>query len=273
MPPRRFAPECDEKGVPDAMAPRSERSQLKRPRVSLAVLVPMFLRTVLDRACPPRQASQPEGDSESKKPRRSSRLSQLGASAAVAPDKTPVSHAGHLPSPVTRGLSGDEEDDDVSELHSVREATATPPDHRPGQAPSKPRDDVYAQAHAFSSPPQDTQPFSQFVDPEAVSDEVEDEVKEGVWGYLFPLNTRYGGRCQVLKKRTSCPLPDIGSSSKTPIIRKGKSPALPEQEAFENNCGSKSSSGGYLIGRHAECGMPLHPVHPGRPNPVTCLSL
>lgn len=150
------------------MAPRSEGSQLKRARVS---------------------GSPVDTGTESfKKPRRSERLSQRIENDVI---KTPISNKGHLPSPVTHLVS--ESTDEFS-----KEATATP-DGRPSQA-----------ALAFSSPPQDTQAFSQtHVDPNApLSDEVEDEVKEGVWGYLLPMDTRYGGTCVVLKKRGSCPLPD-----------------------------------------------------------------
>jgi serine/threonine-protein kinase CHEK2 len=222
------------------MAPRQEKSQLKRPRVRL-VFSPMFLRTILNRACLTK-GSLPENDIDSKKPRRSERLSGLG------PDKTPVSHKQHLPTPVTNHLSTEES----AELY--KESTATPPGNRPSHGPRKPTEDLYSQARTFSSPPQDTQAFSQLQDPQSVlSEEVEDEVKEGVWGYLYPLDTRYGGRCQVLKKRTACPLPDSVHLASPDMNNKGKSP-LKDEEAYETTKINSIASGGYLIGRHPECG-------------------
>ncbi len=85
----------------------------------------------------------------------------------------------------------------------------------------------------------------------ALSDEVEDEVKEGVWGYLFPLDARHG-RCVVMKKRTTCPLPDVVGNVKT--VRQKTTP-LRQEENYEKTILKGASSGGYLIGRHPECGM------------------
>ncbi|KAF4824091.1 putative serine/threonine-protein kinase fhkC [Colletotrichum tropicale] len=196
--------------------PREEKSQLKRPRGSL-----------------------PDSDTEAKKPRRSERLSV---------DKTPVSHKQHLPSPVTR--SGDS--DDV-----YKEPTATPPEGRPSQVNHREKDDnSQSQAHTnLSSPPQDTQAFSQYPadNKDVLCDEVEDEVKEGVWGYLFPLDTKYG-KCLVMKKRAACPMPDKLEAKETePVDRKGKSPLKKEEEAYEKTKIKGVASGGYLIGRHPEC--------------------
>ncbi|KAK3943629.1 putative DNA damage response protein kinase [Diplogelasinospora grovesii] len=182
------------------------------------------------------------GDAEQdsfKKPRRSERLSQR-------PDndvkKTPISTKHQLPSPVTHPTSGEEANE------RFKEATATPPEGRPSQV---------LHHDAFSSPPQDTQAFSQQVDPNApLSDEVEDEVKEGVWGYLFPLNTRYGGKCVVLRKRASCPLPDTVAEavkSEGSKKKKGKKALLKEAESFDERKVKGLPSGGYLIGRHPEC--------------------
>lgn len=82
---------------------------------------------------------------------------------------------------------------------------------------------------------------------------MEDEAKEGVWGYLFPLDTRYG-RCVVMKKRSSCPMPETVGLTKTVQQQPRKSP-LPEEEVFEKSKVGGMPSGGYLIGRHPECGM------------------
>lgn len=133
----------------------------------------------------------------------------------------------------------------------------TPPEGRPSQV--LPRgEEAYSQLQAFSqgfsSPPQDTQAFpSQVVDPnEPYSKEVKDEVKEGVWGYLFPLNTRYGGKCVVMKKRAACPMPSC--VAETVPKKKGKKALKEEEDSFEEKQIAGVPSGGYLIGRHPECG-------------------
>jgi serine/threonine-protein kinase Chk2 len=109
----------------------------------------------------------------------------------------------------------------------------------------------------FSSPPQETQAFSQFVYPtSALSDEVEDETKEGVWGYLLPLDPKYG-KTLVLKKRNACPLPEKNSSfGKSKKAGETKDFGR-EEEAYEETKLKGIASGGYLVGRHPECGK-LH---------------
>ncbi|KFA60584.1 hypothetical protein S40285_08673 [Stachybotrys chlorohalonatus IBT 40285] len=207
------------------MAPRTEKSQLKRTRGSL-----------------------PEDETESKKPRRSDRL------AHGTPDKTPVTHKGQLPTPVTQNRTFDGSD------NHIKETTATPPGNdNPAGTPRK-TEDAYFQSQALSSPPQDTQPLSQFVDRHpALSDEVEDEAKEGVWGYLVPLDPKYGDKPVVLKKRSACPLPDtVGlavekNGQKNDAGGEGKSVALKDEEAYERSKVKGAASGGYLIGRHPEC--------------------
>ncbi|KAI1845713.1 hypothetical protein JX265_008696 [Neoarthrinium moseri] len=198
------------------MAPR-EKSQLKRVRDSL-----------------------PESDS-SKKPRRSERLSHGNGEHL----KTPVTkNQQKLPSPVTYYT-----DDDSTARY--KEGTTTPPNGRPSQLAHRTPDETLDSQ--FSSPPNDTQAFpSQFVDPNAaISDEVEDEVKEGVWGYLLPLDTRFG-RCVVLRKRAACPLPEAVSGSDT-VKQKKEGRPLEQEESFEETKTKGVPSGGYLIGRHPEC--------------------
>jgi serine/threonine-protein kinase CHEK2 len=194
------------------------------------------------------QASQGEPELDHKKPRRSSRISSQRQDNGD-PSKTPVNTQQQLPSPVTHTHLTSEE---TSQL--FKEATATPPEGRFSQIP-------HSQTQAFSSPPQDTQAFpSQYIDPNAaLSDEVEDEVKEGVWGYLFPLDTRYGGRCIVMRKRAVCPLPDtVAEATKKNGLKgkdsKGKEALLRQEESYETTKITGPSSGGYLIGRHPECG-------------------
>lgn len=213
------------------MAPRAEGSQLKRARAS---------------------GSPTADNNESfKKPRRSERLSQRVDDVR----KTPISTRQQLPSPVTHDASDIGDD---TELRIVKEATATPPEGRPSQVTHR-EDNAHSQAYAFSSPPQDTQAFSQMmVDPNApLSEEVEDEVKEGVWGYLFPMDTRYGGRCVVLRRRTACndtPTVSGAVSKGKKGGRRGQKALVKEEESFENKkLLSGLPSGGYLIGRHPEC--------------------
>ncbi|KAI1390203.1 Pkinase-domain-containing protein [Hypoxylon trugodes] len=204
------------------MAPR-EKSQLKRGRDS-----------------PP---SKNDNDL-AKKPRRSGRLSQKADNTEQL--KTPViTNKQKLPSPVTHPSDSD---------GLYKEATAEPPDGRPSQVTHRTPEETFSQAQILSSPPQDTQAFptSQFVDANAaLSDEVEDEEKEGVWGYLFPLDLRHGGRCVVLRKRSTCPM----SEDIAGVLTKKQSgtSALKQEENFEKSKIKGIPSGGFLIGRHPEC--------------------
>lgn len=134
-----------------------------------------------------------------------------------------------------------------------KESTATPPEGRPSQVARRATEETFSQEQPFSSPPQDTQAFpSQYVDPKAaLSDEVEDEIKEGVWGYLFPLDTRYGGRCLVMRKRGSCPLTKAPEDTTPSSSKRKGAKASAKQDDTKAN-GTKA--GGYLIGRHPECG-------------------
>ncbi|KAI1799286.1 checkpoint kinase 2-like protein [Daldinia bambusicola] len=207
------------------MAPR-EKSQLKRQRES-----------------PP---SKTDNDL-SKKPRRSGRLSQKAENAEQL--KTPViTNKQQLPSPVTHQA----ESEDL-----YKESTAEPPDGRPSQVTHRTPEETFSQLQRLSSPPQDTQAFptSQFVEGNGtLSDEVEDEEKEGVWGYLFPLDPKHGGRCVVLKKRSTCQLPnDVSDALAKEQSGSSDASALKQEENFEKSKVKGIPSGGYLIGRHPEC--------------------
>lgn len=201
----------------------------------------------------PLQVSPSEESDPSKKPRRSERISSLGQRRYEDPAKTPViSNRQHLPSPLTnQGLTSEE----TSEPAHDKEATATPPvagGHQLRAATEDPPAS-YVHSQGFSSPPEDTQAFpSQYAEARnaALSEEVQDEVKEGVWGYLFPLDTRYG-RCIVLRKRDACALPDRVNDGST-FRRSGRRGGEAEYERPKTE---GLPSGGYLIGRHPECGM------------------
>ncbi|PBP22661.1 hypothetical protein BUE80_DR006620 [Diplocarpon rosae] len=173
-----------------------------------------------------------DNEGESKK-RRSDRLSQ----------KTPAQKV-QLPSPVT--ISHQESSSSTSE--AFKEGTATPPEGRPSQLQHRPVDQNIADVHGISSPPSDTQAFSQFVYPTAaLSEEVQNEAEEGVYGYLLPLDQKYG-KCIVLKRRNACPMPDKKK------ITKGKN-YKHEEEAYEETKLKGIASGGYLIGRHPEADL------------------
>jgi serine/threonine-protein kinase Chk2 len=126
-----------------------------------------------------------------------------------------------------------------STVTDVRDdATATPKLHR--RTPSDPEP-----LPPYSSPPGDTQCLSQFVyPPRAFVDEVEDEAAEGVWGYLIPLNDKVRDSL-VLRKRDGCT--DRGS-------KEGPAKGSQRQGKDTKNKQDQASPGGYLIGRHPECG-------------------
>jgi len=180
-------------------------------------------------------------ESESyKKPRRSDRLSQ--------PATNPIANNQHLPSPVTNQES-------ISSAECYKEATLTPPPAEKPNGIERPRtpdgvnDDteIIPRSLLISSPPQDTQERSQFTyETRALTDDVKDEEEEGVWGYLMPLDYKYG-KSLVLRIRGACPIAD--DSLDITKIKKRKDPAS-EEEEFEQSKIDGIASRGYLIGRH-----------------------
>ena len=87
------------------------------------------------------------------------------------------------------------------------------------------------------------------------------KAEEGVWGYLLPLDQKYG-KSLVLKKRNACPLPsgmeDYGKDrgDRHSSIGGGKDFSK-EEDAYEQTKFKGIASGGYLVGRHPECGKCL----------------
>jgi serine/threonine-protein kinase CHEK2 len=145
-----------------------------------------------------------------------------------------------------------------------KEATATPPEGRPSQIPHRTPEGSPSRGTGFASPPGDTQAFSQFVHPKpALSEDVDDEVKEGVWGYLLPLDAKYGSSL-VLRKRSACPVPgdmsNFGKDTGKQQTGNGKD-FEKEEEAYEETKLKGIASGGYLIGRHPECGKPSRTIY------------
>ena len=181
-----------------------------------------------------------------KKPRRSQRISS---------QSTPLKdkNKSYLPSPLTH------EESTASELY--KEPTASPPEGRPSQIRHRtPPNSTPPHLTQFSSPPADTQAFSQFNPSTSLSHEVEDEDAEGVWGYLVPIDNVFGDTL-VLKMRSACPAPfpntDFGkgtekrAKAQTGVLHYGH-----EEQKYEiEKMKSGFPSGGYLIGRHPECGM------------------
>ena len=154
-----------------------------------------------------------------------------------------------MPSPVTRKESTTATDD-------FNDGTLTPPSQiaNPYSQIAETRS---PKAAGLSSPPSDTQPFSQFQYPPLNrSYAVEDEEGEGVWGYLVPLDYK-SGSVLVLRRRMSCPLPSerVGKASGRDQVPTKK--YKDDEERYEKERALRSdavASGGYLIGRHPECG-------------------
>lgn len=168
--------------------------------------------------------------------------------AQADPDKTPVSREHQLPSPLTNNAI-----EGPTEL--PKEHTATPPVAVADELTPRKAPDGMGQSQALSSPPQDTQPLSQFVDRHpALSDDVVDEMKEGVWGYLVPLDPKYGDKPLVLKKRVACPVSDTVEAAVDGAVQDKEPTAAKEEETYEKTKVKSAAAGGYLIGRHPECG-------------------
>ena len=153
---------------------------------------------------------------------------------------------GPLPSPVTRFDTTDDED---------KAGTVSPPYRQeeiqqratPVSSPPPP-----SQINGLSSPPSDTQPFSQFIPPPPIAYEVEDEETECVWGYLVPLDGF--DEPLVLRERGACPV-----STEELGVTTGRQKVRPKhwqkrEEQYEKAKVEKGfAAGGYLIGRHPEC--------------------
>lgn len=133
----------------------------------------------------------------------------------------------------------------------------SPPKGRTGQAANS---QAKRNPNGLSSPPSDTQPFTQFsYPPETRAYAVDDEEAEEVWGYLVPMDD-HSGDVLVLRRREACPVPAniVGKTSGKETVSRGeykKQEEKYEREKQENGV----PAGGYLIGRHRECGtLQLH---------------
>lgn len=187
-------------------------------------------------------------EAESKKPRRSARLSAPGAEAE---DEGKVKQ-GQLPSPVTHQDSATTDDHATEQTGTPDsratkyQARATPPSDPP--PPLSQRNGL----GGLSSPPNDTQAYSQFLPPPPVSYEVENEEAEGVWGYLVP--TVGFEDPLVLKKRAACPVPFDKYSRPTGDKKVPRKKYKEDEEQYEQDKEVNGvPAGGYLVGRHPEC--------------------
>ena len=160
----------------------------------------------------------------------------------------------YLPSPQTHPES--------TKSEGSKELTVSPPEGRPSQIRHRtpPISPPSQYPQGLSSPPSDTQAFSQLFDPSgARSYEVENEEAEGVWGYLVPVDPVFGDRL-VLRARGACPAPYptsfFGKGTKRGKARTEKVNNYVEEEKRYETEKQKSGfpASGYLIGRHIECG-------------------
>lgn len=181
--------------------------------------------------------SQDDTESDIKKPRRSDRVQEPGV------DGNGVMQ--QLPTPLTHKESVATESKD---------GTVTPPSQRPNIF-AHPKLDPN-QILGLNSPPSDTQAYSQFFyPPQGLSHEVKDEDGEGVWGYLLPLDSM-AGETLVLRQRAACPAPTTAKAKKMTGTEKVRpSEYKSEEENYEERKIDGVPAGGYLIGRHPECGM------------------
>ncbi|EMC91197.1 hypothetical protein BAUCODRAFT_318019 [Baudoinia panamericana UAMH 10762] len=195
------------------MPPQAEKSSLKRGRGSAG------------------------DDVEAKKPRRSARLSNVGTNG----EHLDAVKEGALPSPLTRHATSTSDEALRTETPPIEPKTPTSP---------LPASQLLG---GLYSPPNDTQPYSQFVTPAPISYEVEDEEAEGVWGYLLPL-TGTTPDPLVLRRRAACPVPPGKIGKKTGKDKVKKKHWKTREEEYEKDKQMNGiPAGGFLIGRHPEC--------------------
>lgn len=190
---------------------------------------------------------------DTKKPRRSERLSSQTQTTPLK-DK----NKSYLPSPLTHQESTKTED--------YKELTASPPEGRPSQIRHRtpPASSPAPYTQGLSSPPSDTQAYSQFLIPPNPRSyyEVEDEEAEGVWGYLVPVDRIFGDPL-ICRARAACPAPYPSShfgkgTKKRGNAQTGNSNYIDEEKQYEDEKRVAGfPGGGYLIGRHPECDRKL----------------
>ncbi|KAF2725515.1 Pkinase-domain-containing protein [Polychaeton citri CBS 116435] len=207
------------------MAPQQEKSALKRARPSVGE------------------------ENDVKKPRRSARLhDENEVQVGLSPVSARKPKTGALPSPVTK--KGTSSADDGATTVTVSPDIAF---HRQPTPEASPPQSVIN--NGLSSPPQDTQPFSQFLAPPPIAYEVEDEEKEGIWGYLVP-SAGQATEPLILRKRAACPVPATAAGGRKQDGRQkvSKKHWQKKEANYEKEKASGGiPAGGYLLGRHPEC--------------------
>ncbi|RMZ78139.1 hypothetical protein DV738_g4013, partial [Chaetothyriales sp. CBS 135597] len=198
------------------MGPRAEKSNLKRARNSTA---------------------DPQ---DSKKPRRSERISQAQNEAPPQSAKT-----ANLPSPPTKQHS--------TSTEPSKEQTLSPAGYRASQQ----RAVTPPSSQKLSSPPIETQSLSQFVYPPCKAEHDLDDDDDTTWGYLFSMDSNHKHKL-AMKHRSSCPssakpLEVSRHSIKSKKHRKKEDLVQAELAYEKDRLDSGSHSSGYLIGRHPEC--------------------
>lgn len=226
------------------MPAQTEKSQLKRARVCHDSIIWIELEHVLltSQLVQPSQGEQVE-------PKRIRGQRHLSPS-----DPHRNIKQGQLPSPITH-----KESTGTTEGER-KESTATPPPQSQVKF-SQPRNGLSSpQSDKQSDKQSDTQAFtqSQFVyPPQARTYAVEDEEGEQVWGYLVPLDDQ-SGEVMVLRRREACPVPGDMIGPKSGKEKVSKHEYENQEEKYEKLKVEKGvTAGGYLIGRHRECGR-LH---------------
>jgi serine/threonine-protein kinase Chk2 len=186
-----------------------------------------------------------EGAEEPKKSRRSGRDSgdDVGVEGTTK---------GPFPSPITNkdtASTGDSNDGMHQATESLEhEDTARP--RTPIASPHR-RNNLYASL-GITSPPNDTQPLSQFLTPAPISYEVENEEEEGVWGYLVPAEGF--SDALPLRKRAACPVSLHANDKPNGRQKVSKKHWEKQEKEYEVQKDANGvPAGGYLIGRHPEC--------------------
>lgn len=200
-------------------------------------------------------------DTESKKPRRSARIS--GNNDGEDTESLPATKRSHLPSPMTRKESTSTSTAEDAQM-SNKARTVSPSNDRSDQARHTPASSPAQRNGGLTSPPDDTQPYSQFLPPPRIAYEVADEEGEGVWGYLVPVD----GVTEplVLRKRAACPVPATKVGKTDGKQRTSKKEYQKQEDEYEVDKATKGvPAGGYLIGRHPECGGFFRDTEPPRP--------
>jgi serine/threonine-protein kinase Chk2 len=160
----------------------------------------------------------------------------------LSPGPTSRLKQGHLPSPVTGIESAASED--------FKEPTVTPPNSR--QAPNLQAVRSPKSLGGLSSPPSDTQAFSQFKYPPVNRTYAVEEEE----GYLVPMDDS-SDKVMVLRRRAACPVPGTMVGKTTGKEKTASNEYKKQEEEYEHEKQEKGvTAGGYLIGRHRECGKP-----------------